>query len=726
MRSLNGLDEFDVLSQSIQDNIETISQVESSLSVFQGALTTLNSSVGNIEGSLTTLNSSVGTIEGSLTTLNSSVGNIEGSLTTLNSSVGNIEGSLTTLNTSVGTIEGSLTTLNSSVDTIEGSLNTLNTSVDTIEGSLTTLNTSVSTNQTDITSLEEDLANLNFTDLNGKLGNGQVNDTELTSSKTSFSTALSYATGSIGKYLVDKHNSFWTYLGTGTEVVSIAQILATLYQSSVNGITIGGLNTRLTALDAPLVGKVPVLEGEMTEVETKTSAMLYNSSTDTTQFAGNVALTQGTKTLSCGKLVVNGSITNSELQEASSNILGIHSNIQSITYSGGTTTINGRTELQMDFLKLTNKNTTDLPATDANYTHLGWDRNIGTEGNRPAFFYKDPDNGGGIAYLLDTQNVAYLDGYVLPESVIPRNLSSSLSTSGDILCSTIRPTSSSPQVVLNTTNSKYSVRFGNSTHEIGRGMAYATALNGADDMAIYSGADRVGLCNDDGYVRIDLNGHLGHNMNTDTTAILGRTRLHSATTDTAMFSHFDYSGENNFCLKHQANGNTVLNGTSYVYITENNNNGFRFDGSAGQITTYGRNWPSFNFSLPVGFSASGGYLCYFASTRDLKRDIEDLETERTTNIVENIRPVWYRMKNMEDTDPKKDWGQYGLIAEELQEIDPRLVAFDGDGITPASVYYDRLGLHAIHYIQKVLNPKIASLEAKLSALLPYDEESPVQ
>jgi hypothetical protein len=53
-----------------------------------------------------------------------------------------------------------------------------------------------------------------------------------------------------------------------------------------------------------------------------------------------------------------------------------------------------------------------------------------------------------------------------------------------------------------------------------------------------------------------------------------------------------------------------------------------------------------------------------------KTDIETLESERADNFILNARPVWYR--SLAEAD-RKEWGWYGLIAEEVAEVDPRLV-----------------------------------------------------
>ena len=52
-----------------------------------------------------------------------------------------------------------------------------------------------------------------------------------------------------------------------------------------------------------------------------------------------------------------------------------------------------------------------------------------------------------------------------------------------------------------------------------------------------------------------------------------------------------------------------------------------------------------------------------------KRDIEDLWSAQADAVLK-LRPVWYRSKAPAD---RQDWSWYGLIAEEVAAIDPRLV-----------------------------------------------------
>ena len=73
---------------------------------------------------------------------------------------------------------------------------------------------------------------------------------------------------------------------------------------------------------------------------------------------------------------------------------------------------------------------------------------------------------------------------------------------------------------------------------------------------------------------------------------------------------------------------------------------------------------------------SDGDLLRYTSSRKYKTDIETLEDARADAIL-NCRPVWYKSISANDIKTegadKSDWGWYGFIAEEVAEIEPRLV-----------------------------------------------------
>nr|WP_161527475.1 prophage tail fiber N-terminal domain-containing protein [Escherichia albertii] len=121
-------------------------------------------------------------------------------------------------------------------------------------------------------------------------------------------------------------------------------------------------------------------------------------------------------------------------------------------------------------------------------------------------------------------------------------------------------------------------------------------------------------------------------------------------------------------------------------------------------------------------SPIAGYNMVFRSTssRRYKTDIESLENRYADELLK-LRPVWYRSTCERD---RKDWGHYGLIAEEVGEIAPQYVhwreAVDDDdpedislnGMVAEGVMYDRLVVPLIHHIQK-LTKRVEELEARL-------------
>jgi hypothetical protein len=70
-------------------------------------------------------------------------------------------------------------------------------------------------------------------------------------------------------------------------------------------------------------------------------------------------------------------------------------------------------------------------------------------------------------------------------------------------------------------------------------------------------------------------------------------------------------------------------------------------------------------------SADSNRLYRSTSSSVYKKNIENLEATVADKILD-LRPVWYRSKCQND---RKDWSWYGLIAEEVAEIDPRFVHY---------------------------------------------------
>jgi len=133
---------------------------------------------------------------------------------------------------------------------------------------------------------------------------------------------------------------------------------------------------------------------------------------------------------------------------------------------------------------------------------------------------------------------------------------------------------------------------------------------------------------------------------------------------------------------------------------------------------------------------SDGDLLRFTSSLKYKTDIETLEDERADAIL-SCRPVWYRSLCENDIktegSDRSDWGWYGLIAEEVAEIDPRLVNWatkdavvqeDGSvkSVERDPADYEAEGVRYDNFVPLLLNlvkrqkEQIETMEARLSAL----------
>tara|TARA_X000001382_G_C3108593_1_gene159106 strand:+ start:40 stop:756 length:717 start_codon:yes stop_codon:yes gene_type:complete len=126
------------------------------------------------------------------------------------------------------------------------------------------------------------------------------------------------------------------------------------------------------------------------------------------------------------------------------------------------------------------------------------------------------------------------------------------------------------------------------------------------------------------------------------------------------------------------------------------------------------------------YIASNGNMSRSSSSRKYKTNIETLEDQYADRILD-CRPVWYRSTTAKDN---PDHGYWGFIAEEVAEIDPRLVhwkttevTYDENGSSvestcgpePEGVQYDRFVPHLLNLIKRQ-KEQIEAMEARLSAL----------
>lgn len=117
-----------------------------------------------------------------------------------------------------------------------------------------------------------------------------------------------------------------------------------------------------------------------------------------------------------------------------------------------------------------------------------------------------------------------------------------------------------------------------------------------------------------------------------------------------------------------------------------------------------------NNALPVVID-SAGQLGTVSSSAKTKFDIQDLSMDVVTALA-RLRPVSFRYKQpfADGTTPV----QYGLIAEEVQEVLPELVALDDQG-EPASVKYHVLPALLLAEVQR-LQAALANESARTAAL----------
>lgn len=115
-------------------------------------------------------------------------------------------------------------------------------------------------------------------------------------------------------------------------------------------------------------------------------------------------------------------------------------------------------------------------------------------------------------------------------------------------------------------------------------------------------------------------------------------------------------------------------------------------------------------ALAANAVLSSGTLLTSTSSRRYKTDIQDI-SEKTIDQVMSLRPI--KFKSKADAD-RKDWSWYGFIAEEVAEIDPRLVQWieKGDTLTANGVQYDRVAV-LLHGVVKKLMTRIDVLESRL-------------
>ena len=127
-------------------------------------------------------------------------------------------------------------------------------------------------------------------------------------------------------------------------------------------------------------------------------------------------------------------------------------------------------------------------------------------------------------------------------------------------------------------------------------------------------------------------------------------------------------------------GTTLTTGSSNIYIANNlgsatENGTIRIGDPSNQTATYVAGISGSTAASGVAvYVNSSGKLGTLTSSRRYKRDIADMAAN--SEAVLSLRPVAFRYKEEVDSTATP---QFGLIAEEVEKVDPRLVAYNDKG-----------------------------------------------
>jgi hypothetical protein len=144
---------------------------------------------------------------------------------------------------------------------------------------------------------------------------------------------------------------------------------------------------------------------------------------------------------------------------------------------------------------------------------------------------------------------------------------------------------------------------------------------------------------------------------------------------------FNTSGSNNIAIGNLAGNNVSGGNSSNIHIGSTgsfNDNGFIRIGTKGTQKKFfvaGVSGVSVANAIPVMIDSASGQLGTVSSSRRYKEDIQNMGN--ASDGLMRLRPVTFRYKQPFDDGSKPI--QYGLIAEEVAEVYPDLVARSADG-----------------------------------------------
>jgi hypothetical protein len=170
------------------------------------------------------------------------------------------------------------------------------------------------------------------------------------------------------------------------------------------------------------------------------------------------------------------------------------------------------------------------------------------------------------------------------------------------------------------------------------------------------------------------------------------------------------SGSNNTAVGYNAGSNvSTANNVICVGIAGQNVSDSFYVGNVFQTDIDADN-------LPVRIDVTGR-LGTQSSSRRFKEDIQPMD--RASDAILKLKPVTFHYKNDARHNP-----QFGLIAEQVAEIDPTLVAFDQER-KPYTVRYDQVNAMLLNEFLKE-HHKVQELEKGMAALTVQLKEQSVQ
>ena len=244
-----------------------------------------------------------------------------------------------------------------------------------------------------------------------------------------------------------------------------------------------------------------------------------------------------------------------------------------------------------------------------------------------------------------------------------------------------------------------------------------------DHMAIQVATN--GGTNDDLALQPD-GGNVGIGTTSPSQTAVGRTVVSLNGTSSSLMN-FNYNNTiSGFIFAASDEFRLQAEGTIPLIFKGNSAERMRISGS-GEISAQGIYDTTSSGAANVYVHPTNYILHRSTSSIKYKRNVEDLKDSYADAIL-GCRPVWYQSKCKNDN---QNWGYWGFIAEEVAEIDPRLVSWKTGEIsvdekgkqtetlleTPLAegVQYDRFVPHLLNLIKRQ-QQAIKTLETKVAAL----------